>query len=89
MSEDENDNLGVFTVPELSVQLPEVCKQKRRENSNVRALFQISICISRNLFVAQGGPMMTSLAAFLKEMHSAGKAATISPSHLFGQVRTL
>jgi len=56
LSEDENDNLGLFTIPDLSVQLQE------------------------------GGPMMTSLAAFLKEMHSAGKTSTISPSHLFGQV---
>ena len=30
--------------------------------------------------------MLTSLAAFLKDIHSVGKTQTISPSHLFGQV---
>ena len=38
------------------------------------------------LHLSEGGPMMTSLSAFLKDMNSANKAVTINPSHLFGQV---
>jgi len=39
-----------------------------------------------SLRLAEGGPMITSLAAFLKDMHSGGKSLVISPGHLFGQV---
>merc|ERR1712096_49097 len=39
-----------------------------------------------NLRLAEGGPMITSLAAFFKDMHSGGKSMVISPGHLFGQV---
>lgn len=39
-----------------------------------------------SLRLSEGGPMITSLAAFLKDMHSGGKSMVISPGHLFGQV---
>merc|ERR1719430_1572079 len=36
--------------------------------------------------LAEGGPMVTSLAAFFKEMASQGKSASFSPGQLFQQV---
>merc|ERR1719341_3241733 len=36
--------------------------------------------------LAEGGPMVTSLAAFFKEMGTQGKAGVFSPSQLFAQV---
>lgn len=36
--------------------------------------------------LAEGGPMVTSLAAFFKEMNNVGKTTTYSPGHLFTQV---
>jgi len=39
-----------------------------------------------SLRLSEGGPMITSLAAFLKDMHSGGKSLVINPGHLFGQV---
>jgi len=39
-----------------------------------------------NVQLAEGGPMVTSLAAFFKEMHNQGKTTSFSPSHLFTQV---
>jgi len=38
-----------------------------------------------NLKLSEGGPMLTSLSAFLKEMHNS-KSTAITPSHLFTQV---
>merc|ERR1712098_48578 len=40
-----------------------------------------------NLKLAEGGPMLTSLTAFFKQMHNSNcKSASISPGHLFTQV---
>jgi len=46
----------------------------------------IDIFSDLSMKLAEGGPMITSLAAFFKDMHSGGKSMVISPGHLFGQV---
>ena len=39
--------------------------------------------------LSEGGPMVTSLAAFFKEMGTQGKAGVFSPSQLFAQVAVI
>ena len=61
------------------------------ENDNIPDVTAASYIMvpELNLYLPEGGPMMTSLAAFLKEMNMASKSVTINPSHLFGQVGIL
>ena len=39
------------------------------------------------LVLPEGGPITASLCDFLKQMHTAGTTATVSPSHLLRKVR--
>jgi hypothetical protein len=39
--------------------------------------------------LAEAGQLTLALAAFLKEMNAVGKAGTVNPGHLFGQVRQI
>jgi len=55
-------------------------------DSDSSLMKSIDIFSDLSMKLAEGGPMITSLAAFFKDMHSGGKSMVISPGHLFGQV---
>lgn len=70
-----------FLVPGSSAN---VVDESDSDSSSIKKSLDIFSDLSLKL--AEGGPMLTSLAAFFKDMHSGGKSMVISPGHLFGQV---
>lgn len=71
-----------FIVPGSSVNFHD--ESQSDSDNSLRPSLDIFSDLSLRL--CEGGPMVTSLAAFLKDMHSGGKSMVISPGHLFGQV---
>ena len=71
-----------FIVPGSSANI----QDESQSDSDNSAKPYLDIFSDLSLRLSEGGPMITSLAAFLKDMHSGGKSMVISPGHLFGQV---
>jgi len=69
-----------FVVPGTSASIVD------ESDSDSSLMKSLDLFSDLNLRLAEGGPMITSLAAFFKDMHSGGKSMVISPGHLFGQV---
>jgi len=69
-----------FIVPGASANIQD------ESDSDSSLKLALDIFSDLSLRLSEGGPMITSLAAFLKDMHSGGKSLVISPGHLFGQV---
>lgn len=59
--------------------------------SEMSYLLYLSLLLQKplDLILPEGGGLTLATAAFLKDMHSIGKNATLNPGHLFGQVRLL
>jgi len=71
-----------FIVPGSSANIQD--ESQSDSDNSLKPLLDVFSDLSLRL--SEGGPMITSLAAFLKDMHSGGKSLVISPGHLFGQV---